>query len=152
MSVVAVRDGMMAADTQASGGGIKFGMRKTACQDGVAIGWAGTWVDGKTFAEWYFKGADISSPPVYHGRHGDQDRADFAAIVLKPDSWEYWCEYLVPELSTDIHMPFYAIGSGAQAALAAMHLGATAIEAVEVACKVADGCSLPIEHHGIGAA
>lgn len=36
--------------------------------------------------------------------------------------------------------PFFAIGSGGDAAMAAMHLGCDAKRAVEVACEVATGC------------
>lgn len=41
--------------------------------------------------------------------------------------------------------PFYAIGSGAAAALGALHAGATPEKAVEIACKVDPGCGLPLQ-------
>lgn len=150
MSVVAVRDGVIAADSNITGGGVKFSISKMLRREDVAIGWTGTWVDGKIFAEWYFAGADLTNPPVYHCREREHDKPDFTAIVLRPEGWEYWHEHLVPETSRDIAMPFFTIGAGAQAALAAMHMGATAIEAVEVACKCAAGCALPVESHIIG--
>ena len=44
---------------------------------------------------------------------------------------------------------FYATGSGETAALAAMWCGKTAIEAVEIACKVDTGSTLPVHWRAI---
>jgi hypothetical protein len=44
---------------------------------------------------------------------------------------------------------FYAIGSGETAALAAMWCGKSAVEAVEIACKVDTGSTLPVLWHAI---
>ncbi len=151
MSIVAVRDGVIAADSGCHGAGLKTSMRKLLRQKNVAIGWAGNWVDGKAFADWYFAGADLEKPPARHNREGSGQQVDFVALVLRPEGWEYWFEWLIPETSRDILEPFYAIGTGAQAAMAAMHMGASAVEAVEVTCAVADGCALPAVHEVIGA-
>lgn len=60
--------------------------------------------------------------------------ADFEAIVLttKGDIWVY-----DETLSRDkIKGDFYAVGSGGNAALGALYMGATLEQAVEIACKV----------------
>ena len=44
----------------------------------------------------------------------------------------------------EIKAEFTAIGSGAKAALAAMHMGATAEKAVEIACLVDNGSGPPV--------
>jgi hypothetical protein len=41
--------------------------------------------------------------------------------------------------------PFLAIGAGRLAALGAMEKGATAVEAVEIACKYVASCGLPVK-------
>lgn len=57
---------------------------------------------------------------------------DFVAMVIGADGsiWRYE-DKLVP---FQINQPFHAIGSGRDYALAAMHMGKTAREAVELAC------------------
>jgi hypothetical protein len=49
--------------------------------------------------------------------------------------------------ATPIKLPhqIYAIGSGADFALAAMHLGKTAVEAVELACKLSVWCGSGVD-------
>lgn len=151
MTVIVVRDGVIASDSQGGGGqgGLKVKMRKLVRQGDVAIGWSGNYCDGKAFAEWYFAGADLEKIPARHNRDADRNAVDFTALVLHSAGWEYWFEWMVPETSQDILEPFYAIGSGTQAAMAAMHMGASAVEAVEVACTVVDGCALPVVHETI---
>ena len=144
MSIVAVRNGVIAADTESSGNSVKTPLRKLYRRANVAIGWAGYWADGRTFAEWFFDGADMDNLPMFHNREGFEPKIDFCAIVLQPHGWEYWSEWFVPQTQQDIQQEFYAIGSGAPAALAAMHMGANAIEACEIACRVSQGCAGPI--------
>jgi hypothetical protein len=151
MSIVAIRDGVIAADSMGTGGGLKVIMRKLMRQGNVAIGWTGNWVDGKAFADWYFAGADLDKIPALHNRKGSGNEVDFWALVLRPDRWEYWFEWMIPETNQDILVPFYAIGSGTHAAMAAMHMGVSAVEAVEVACAVVNGCGLPVVHEVISA-
>ena len=150
MSVVAVRDGVIATDSRGTGGGLKTKMRKLARRGDVAIGWTGNWIDGKAFADWYFAGADLEKPPVSHNRDGKDNEITFNALVLSAAGWEQWFSWMAPETDRDILMPFYAIGSGSHAAMAAMHMGASAVEAVEVACAVIDGCAMPVVYEEIG--
>lgn len=145
MSVIAVRDNLIAADTGGVGNGnVRLPMRKLVQQDRLVIGWAGNFCDGKIFAQWYFAGANQDKLPSFHNRDAPRTAPDFSALVLKPDGWEYWTEWMVPETHKDNFSPFNAIGSGAQAAMAAMQLGKNAKEAVEVACAVTVNCELPV--------
>jgi len=149
MSVIAVRNGIIAADTGGSGGGLKWPMSKLERQGDIAIGWAGDWTDGKVFAEWYFNGRNPDRLPTFHNREGHKIPVDFTALVLTPGGWEYWFEWMVPETNKDTTLEFMAIGSGNMAAMAAMQMGADAVKAVEIACAVARGCELPVEHEAI---
>ena len=149
MSVVAVRNGIIAADTRGSLGETKFRSRKLVRQSDVAIGHVGRQADGDTFAEWYFAGHNLDALPKFHNRDGQNPAIDFTAFVLTPDGWEYWDDWFVVNRDMGRHNPFMAIGSGAEAAMGAMHMGATAVEAVEAACAVTKGCELPVEHEAI---
>jgi len=44
---------------------------------------------------------------------------------------------------------FCALGSGEAAAVAAMHCGKTAVEAVEIACKVDNNSCLPVQFYSV---
>lgn len=59
--------------------------------------------------------------------------AAFEAVVLTRKglfTYDHWCR---PEIVTT---PFYAVGSGVKAALGAMHAGADAVNAVDIACLI----------------
>lgn len=148
MTIIAYRDGVMAADSRVTvdseAGGtrlfrceklfrktIKIGRRKKVP---VIIGTAGESAPGLIFVDWY--GSD--KPPPSQLIEGE---ADFTCLILRPDGLyeaDKWCR---PER---IPHKFYAIGSGAKAALGAMYKGASAIEAVEITCKIDPLCSLPL--------
>lgn len=78
--------------------------------------------DGKRFAEWFNRKKRGDLPKLSKG---------FSALCFHGGKCEYWvrtgCQGYVD--------PPFAIGTGAQLAIGAMEHGATAIEAVEVACR-----------------
>lgn len=140
MTTIAVRNGIMAADSRTTvsteGGGDRFFKceklyRKTGADNkDVIIGLAGESAPGLVFLDWYGTG---NEPPA---RLLDGE-GDFTALVLtRKGLFEYdkWCR------GEQIKMRFYAVGSGAKAALGAMQMGANALTAVKVACKI-DPCS-----------
>jgi ATP-dependent protease HslVU (ClpYQ) peptidase subunit len=67
--------------------------------------------------------------------------ADFTALVLTRKGLFEYGKYCRAERVLE---PFYAIGSGCKAALGAMHMGADARRAVQVACKVDTYSGTPI--------
>ena len=70
---------------------------------------------------------------------------DATIIEFRKDSKTFY--EISSKGSLNIGIPeFFAIGSGAEAALGALYMGATAIEAVEAACNVNIFCGLPVEH------
>ena len=147
MSIVVIRDGIIAADTGGSMGDLEFKSSKLIRRDDIAIGFAGYHANGTIFADWYFAGQDLTNLPKFPNR-GDGEKS-FTAFVLKPYCWEYWNEWFHCDLDMQQN-EYMAIGNGFEVAMGAMHMGATAIEAVEAACALMKGCSLPVESEEIG--
>ena len=131
MTTIAVRDGVMAADTRGDQcGRLALTQKLFQIKDGV-IGICGYWSDGKLFADWYAAAADIENPPCWR-LQGDE-KVEFEALVLTKEGIHWWTPALVPERVSGC---FWSIGSGSIAALAAMHCGKTAQEAVYIAMQV----------------
>lgn len=136
MTTIAFRNGVMASDTLVVGGDIKSHAEKMfvrqvgrgASKRKVLIGISGTIGPAMLFVEWYGK---KSKPPERFLSMSDD--CDFDAIV-----WDRGKLYEVDRecCPREITEPFCAIGTGAAAALGAMHKGATAQEAVRIAIKV----------------
>lgn len=139
MTTIAYRGGILAADSletlcTEAGGARKFHCEKIyrkKLPDGstAIIACAGESSPALLFLDWYGtkkKPLKVLIDAV----------ADFTCLVLtKAGLFEYdaYCRPLPVMLEP---YPFYAIGSGAKAALGAMHAGADAATAVEIACRV----------------
>ncbi len=142
MTTIVVRDGVMAADSRVTvetdaGGSRVFRCEKLYRVSGGIVGLAGGAFDGLVFLDWLKDPKDSKPPDRLIA--GD---ADFTAIYLTNTGlYEYdrWCR---PEKVLE---KFYAVGSGAKAALGALHMGASAVEAVKVACKVDPYSATPIK-------
>lgn len=132
MTTIVYRDGVLASDSQVTAGDA----RKFRCEklyrvevQGVEaiVGLAGGSFDGLAFLDWLV--GELAEPP----QRLIDGEADFTAVVLnKHGLFEYdkWCR---PDKVLET---FYAVGSGAGPALGAMHMGATARQAVDVACRI----------------
>lgn len=120
----------MASDSQITYSSEDAGSRKHACKKlfrkrafgyDVIIATAGEGAPGMIFFDWYGK---KSKPPAILAD------TDFVCLVLDSDGlWEFdkYCR------AEKIEELFYAIGTGGNVALGAMHRGASAREAVEIA-------------------
>lgn len=151
MTVVVVRDGVMASDSRATIESEAGGIRFVHCEKiykipelGMIVGVAGDGFAALRFVEW------LRTRPTKKGRKKRDDmlvigEADFSAIVLHKDGkLEEYDRWLTPEdVLLDVNQ-YYAIGCGAKAALGAMAMGADAKRAVEVACGIDPFCSLPV--------
>lgn len=140
MTTIAYRNGVIAADSRTTleteGGGARMFLceklfRKTVTLNGeqqeVIIATAGESSPGMVFVDWYGSGKDAPVDTFLTGE------ADFTCLVLQRDGlWEFdaYCHGI------KILDEFYSVGSGAKAALAAMHMGASAAKAVEIACRI----------------
>lgn len=89
------------------------------------IGTAGSCDLGETFMKWY---GSKRKKPAGFGKD-----ADFEALVLTETGLYHYDEYLS---GGRVLQPFFAIGSGAHAALGALHMGASAEDAVRIACRI----------------
>jgi hypothetical protein len=125
MTTVAYRDGVLAADTLSVSAGIPCRCTKLfRLEDGSVCGFAGNVDAWRLFLAWLRHGGE---PPKFT----DKDRESFHALVMHPDGrvdeWES------ERVAIPLEDPFYAIGSGSKAAVAAMHMGADAARAIEIA-------------------
>lgn len=132
MTTIAVRDGVMAADTLGSMVGMRTRANKLfRCDNGHVVGIDGYWVDGKLFVDWYNAGADRDKPPEW--RTQGEEKVEFSALVLTPNGVYWWSHELVPD---QMFNGLWAIGSGAASAIAAMYCGLGAEAALSIAIQV----------------
>lgn len=144
MTTIVVRNGVMASDSRVTvdseaGGARVFRcekiFRKETPKEGVVlIGTAGESSPGLLFVDWY--GTDKPTPAELL-----EGEADIDIVVLTKRgifSYDKWCR------GEKVVGKFYAIGSGAKAALGALHMGADAIKAVKIACKIDPYSAAPI--------
>jgi hypothetical protein len=93
------------------------------------IGVSGNLSNAIKFVDWYAAGCDPDSEPSFEGE-------GFDALVLDGARLMAWDDSLIP---MHVMEPFYSIGSGAHAAMGAMHAGATAEQAILIAAKLDSG-------------
>lgn len=140
MTTIAYRDGVMAADSRAYAGynaalGSKTKIRRL--EDGTLVGCSATVPGfGEAVLDWYARGAKPDDAPKAEG-------AKFSLLVVKPDGQALYAGDAF-HLSGPISAPFFTIGSGEHAAQGALHHGASAAEAVEIACRVDVWSALPV--------
>ena len=134
MTTIAYRDGVLAADSRSEDSCTKvFCFPKIYKVAGRLVGMAGCVSKGQEFLEWLRAGGERLKI--------DEDRMS-AIALLEDGSVEvyedttFWLDLPPGE--------FYAVGSGAAAALAAMHCGKSAAEAVEIACRVDPSSEGPV--------
>lgn len=134
MTVIAVRDGCMAADSRGkTASDVPYQCEKLFRIRGMLVGVCGD-DKGTNRLIAFFRGGE---------RNPEQwDCVDGSALVLCPKrGLLHYDANARPDL---VKEPFWAIGSGAPVALGAMERGATAIEAVEAACRWNTDCGLPV--------
>lgn len=145
MTIITYRAGVIAADSrQGLGGDGTFDhceklFRKLLSKPKreVIIGTAGDAYLGMVFVDWY---GSSGAPPPFILTGADLEE-DFEVLILDRGK-VYTANHLCRPIR--VTTPFCAIGSGCEAALAAMHAGADARAAAVIACKVNSTCGLPI--------
>lgn len=127
MTTIAYRDGIMVADGRRQNGNeVKVGeCEKITFLDDCIIGASGEVVTLEKFLEWMKDGADKRCKP-------DIEKPFTAIVVYADEVVEIWTQGLMPMMQ---EAPFYACGSGYELAMGAMAHGATAEEAVVIACE-----------------
>lgn len=138
MTTVVYRDGVLAADSLVTLGETKAhgNMRKISRIHDHLVGIAGGVADCDEFIQWCKAGGAETGTEPPKGQYG--------AIVVQPNGkvLEFECGRCLPRMSKT---KFYAIGSGAPYALAAMYAGASAVEAVKIAAKIDTNTGLPVK-------
>lgn len=134
MTTVAYRDGWMVADSQISEGAMKYRAAKIErLADGRLVGMAGSWGGCIKLRDWVAAGCPDDDEPT--------EINDATLLVASERGLCLFDSDLVPFPILDA---FAAVGSGAQYAVGAMEAGATAEDAVLIACRRDPGSSFPI--------
>lgn len=134
MTTWAYRDGILAADTQTTSGNIRAGtVAKIRRAGPFLIAISGALSLCEAWASWVCSGMDPEREPerVFgHGSGNESERA-YGTIFLGGEAYVFF----EPSGSHICYAPFTADGSGRELAIGAMEMGATAVEAVQVAAK-----------------
>lgn len=135
MTTVAYRDGVMACDSRISGGFLSLIKSKVIVGQGVMVGFC-----GDPMAAWgaaMYLAGHIQDRPSVSGK-------DDVLFLMYREKKLYLLDGELRELPLDGNK-YYAIGSGEQAAMVAMHMGATAAEAVKMAIRVDENSGGPVK-------
>lgn len=145
MTTIAYREGVVAADSRETWEGEAAGttvarcaklFRKKVGRRDVVLATAGATYSGMLFVDWYGSGKEPPSALL------DLDsEEDFDVLILdrgKVSLTNHLCRPI------EVLDSFTAIGSGRKAALAAMHCGRSAREAVRIACLIDPYSAPPI--------
>lgn len=136
MTTLAFRSGTLAADSRTTTGGtIDPGLSKKVRRlaDGRLVGTTGQSAEALRFVRWLEAGADGDAPALHDSR----------VVIVETDGriFVHEAEGWYPAAGSD----FYAWGSGAAAALGALHVGASAAEAVRAATFVDPSSGGPVQ-------
>lgn len=139
MTVIVWDGKTLAADKLADSAGIRRTVTKIQKVNGCLVGTSGNFARGLELIAWWRRGAITAELPAYQHLH--DEFVDL--LVISPDKGILkWERSPVPMIFEDT---VFAMGSGRDFALAALHYGATAAEAVEVACKFDLGCGIGVD-------
>ena len=130
-TIVATREAIGADTLVVVDGQAPYHTKKVMAHKNMLYGAAGDGGDCTRIMEWAKRGFDMESKPKFRAKPGTDDEA-VAIMVNKDGIFIMMSSDLFPE---QIDAPFYAIGSGAGAALGAMEMGATIEQALEIASK-----------------
>ena len=114
--------------------------RKVHVVRDMIVGYAGCLDSGVRFLGWVKRGMGSRGKP-------NDFPDEFIGLILDEDGIYEYRYQLVP---IRVEGDCWAIGSGAQAALGAMYMGATPEEAAQVACAIDPYCSGPITVERLG--
>lgn len=140
MTVIAWDGKTIAADKQSTNGGMKILTNKLVRLDnGTVLASTGSTDSGRALIDWYIRsdGKKDEWPKC------QQDKDRWAYLVVATPKGVHWYEQecvLIPVVG-----PFQAWGSGQDFAMAAMAMGATAKEAVELANSLSSTCGMGVD-------
>ena len=128
MTTVAYKDGIIAADRLVTDRNLRCGLvdKLYTCPDGSVLGVAGALSSVMPFVDWIRGGSTESERPNL------QDD-EFEAIRVFPGRKVWWYGHNCRPVTMEISPEGMAIGSGFKVAMAVMHVGGSAIAAVQCA-------------------
>ncbi len=128
----------IAADRQVTRCGQRGSITKLHRLDnGEVLTWTGHLQNCLGMQHWYLAGA---KPSEWNNYRVDPESSAELVILSEDGLWTFSGPYGVR-----VEDAFFALGSGAEYALAALAMGATAKEAVEIASRFDNGCGLGID-------
>lgn len=139
MTVIVFDGKTLAADKSASCGGVVQSVTKIQRHGDELLACTGNLSIGLELFDWYKRGA---LPSTYPPANRDEDKG---ASLIVVGAGGMVRKYESSPFPIEFNGAFSAFGSGAATALGAMHMGATAKQAVEAAIKWDAGCGLGID-------
>lgn len=141
MTVIAWDGVRLAADRQANLGNVPYvATSKIFKRNNLLLGYSGDADAGEEIMDWYFKGADTDLFPIH--QRGDSARV---SMLIIPESGDLLVYERTPFPVKFQRHQFFALGSGMQGALVAMHLGKSAEKAVEIVSMFDIYCGQGVE-------
>lgn len=139
MTIIAWDGKTLAADKRATYGGMICTVTKIFRVGDLLVGGSGELPFVLAMVEWVRSGRNIDAFPV-----AQRDKDDWqATLVIEADGTPSLYERTPYPVRYEHHG--VAIGSGREYARAALHLGKTSVEAVEVACALDSSCGNGID-------
>lgn len=132
MTTIAFDGKTLAADKRASSQGLVFTVTKVRKIRGHMVAASGAYASIQELLAWYSAGADASKLPEF------QRTDDFVNLLIIDEKGGIF-ELQRGPIPFKVEEKFYAIGSGRDFAIAAMHLGCNAVDAVKVAAVFDSG-------------
>lgn len=134
MTCIAWDGKTLAADKRSCGGSLHSTVTKIFKVNGTLVGVSGDFVVGMSMLNWLLKGGDAAAFP-----EKQKVRETYATVVQIDTDGKVW-KYEDTPYPFRVEEPFYAIGSGRDFAIAAMHYGKSSLEAVLLASRFDPGC------------
>jgi hypothetical protein len=136
VTVIAWDGKTLAADRQSTDAGLRRSITKIRrAPDGCLLGAAGNSNMCEALRRWYEKGADPDKFP-------DKDKTSHLLVIHPTGDVDFYDGHPVPVM---FEAKRFALGSGRDYAEAAMFLGKSAVEAVELACHFDCSCGNGID-------
>lgn len=124
MTTIAWDGRTLAADSMTTGAFTVHNHVKIINVGGDLIGFAGGVQCGEAFFAWYRAGCPTEKPEL---------EDDFEGVAIRKGKCYFLSKSLV---MVEVKTKKYALGAGAQFAVAALHCGKTAVEAVKIAIRL----------------
>jgi hypothetical protein len=144
MTIIAFKDGVMAADTMLSSYNSQSRAQKIIrLPDGGVAGGCGLWARAYSGLRYLAEGGDCDDRPAPDGMQGPPCIREASILIAKPDGSLWLLEDEFPAFP--LRDKVAAVGCGSEAAMMAMGLGLSAIEAVAKVTKQDVLCGDPVQ-------